>query len=156
MGNKKYLKDKDIQLINQKMELKISYPSATCEIHKNTLFWRGKIQPTPLSREYCVQIIYKLRMPPQVWVYGNELQKLDDPKFPHHYEIDVKKKRVRICLYRYREFSSKEFLSKTIIPWTVEWLYFYEIWLATGEWCGGGDHPNIGGKKYLKRRQSGD
>jgi len=21
------------------------------------------------------------------------------------------------------------------------WLFYYEIWLATGEWCGGGVHP---------------
>ena len=48
---------------------------------------------------------------------------------------------VQICLYRHREFTKDKFLANTIIPWTVEWLYFYEIWLATGEWCGGGEHP---------------
>ncbi|MGH8092034.1 MAG: hypothetical protein ACREIF_00990 [Chthoniobacterales bacterium] len=29
-------------------------------------------------------------------------------------------------------------LADTIVPWTSRWLYFYEIWLATGEWMGGG------------------
>ena len=32
-------------------------------------------------------------------------------------------------------------LATTIFPWTAEWLLHYEIWLATGEWTGGGYHP---------------
>lgn len=150
MGNRRYQKGKDITLSNQAIALKASYPSATCTICKNTLLWRGKVRPSPLSREYSVQMTYKLRRTPCVWVFGNELQKLDNPNFPHHYEIDAEKQRVEICLYRYKEFSSSKFLSKTIIPWTVEWLYFYEIWLATGEWCGGGEHPGVGQRKEIE------
>ena len=29
-------------------------------------------------------------------------------------------------------------LAWTIIPWLLEWLVEYEVWLVTGEWCGGG------------------
>lgn len=28
-----------------------------------------------------------------------------------------------------------------IVPWTSLWLYFFEDWLATDEWKGGGKHP---------------
>ena len=56
-------------------------------------------------------------------------------------------KMVRICLYRYSEFNVYKLLADTIIPWTVEWLYFYELWLATGEWLGGGEHPDLDRKK---------
>lgn len=35
-------------------------------------------------------------------------------------------------------------LAKTILPWTAEWLLHYEVWLVTGEWVGGGVHPNGG------------
>lgn len=92
---------------------------------------------------------------PSVWVLGDELQKLDSPDFPHRYEIDEEKKAVEICLYRYREFTTYKFISKTIVPWTVEWLYFYELWLATGEWYGGGEHPNAGNAKsdYMKEEK---
>ena len=38
-------------------------------------------------------------------------------------------------------------ISNTIIPWTIEWLYFYELWLATGEWLGGGEHVDSGFSK---------
>ena len=30
-------------------------------------------------------------------------------------------------------------IADTIVAWTCEWLIHYEIWLATGEWHGGGD-----------------
>jgi hypothetical protein len=34
-------------------------------------------------------------------------------------------------------------IAHTIIPWSVLWFYFFEGWLATGEWEGGGEHPNL-------------
>ena len=88
--------------------------------------------------------MYQLGKIPSVWVAGDELEKLDDPDFPHKYVVDAEKKKVWICLYRYSEFNSSKLLSNTIIPWTIEWLYFYELWLATGEWLGGGEHPGVG------------
>lgn len=32
-------------------------------------------------------------------------------------------------------------IANTIVPWAVEWLFFYEVWLVTGEWGGGGEWP---------------
>jgi hypothetical protein len=32
-------------------------------------------------------------------------------------------------------------LDRTIVPWAVLWLYFFEEWLRSGEWLGGGEHP---------------
>jgi hypothetical protein len=31
--------------------------------------------------------------------------------------------------------------TETIVPWISEWLMYYELWLSTGEWLGGGIHP---------------
>ena len=49
-----------------------------------------------------------------------------------------------MCLFRpgKYEWTFDTLVSKSIIPWAVEWLYYYEVWLATNEWCGGGEHPN--------------
>ena len=141
MANKDYIPKKAIRLFDQMMTLRAAYPSASCELRNGTLFWMGKIKPTPLSREYDVALIYSDSQVPKVWVLGDSLQKIDDAGFPHKYDVDVKNNMVQICLYRYREFTKDKFLANTIIPWTVEWLYFYENWLATGEWCGGGEHP---------------
>lgn len=38
-------------------------------------------------------------------------------------------------------------LVETIVPWTSEWLYFYEIWLVTGEWYAGVIYPGKGASK---------
>lgn len=33
-------------------------------------------------------------------------------------------------------------LVDTILPWTSQWLLYYELWLITGHWMGSGhDHP---------------
>ena len=34
--------------------------------------------------------------------------------------------------------NRKDLISDTIIPWVADWLLYYELWLATGEWLGGG------------------
>ena len=45
-----------------------------------------------------------------------------------------------LCLFYPGEWQHDRFLAVTIVPWTAEWLLHYEIWLATGEWTGGGRH----------------
>lgn len=32
-------------------------------------------------------------------------------------------------------------LDQTIVPWTMLWLFYFEEWLASGDWKGGGMHP---------------
>jgi len=128
--------------------LQAAYPDGKCGIEKHQkLVWGGKVRPTPLSQEYQVIMTWEQGWSPRVWVVGDNLQKLDDPEFPHKFHVDEENRMVRLCLYRYQEFSSSKYISRTIIPWTVEWLYFYEIWLATGVWCGGGEHPLEGERK---------
>lgn len=138
-----FFREKKIPLIHQKVALLANYPDSKCEIKREkSLIWSGKIRPTAISKEYSILICWKTGMAPHIWAFGDELERLDDPDFPHKYDINADSKMVRLCLYRYQEFSSYKFMAKTIIPWTVEWLYHYEIWLATGEWCGGGEHPS--------------
>lgn len=38
------------------------------------------------------------------------------------------------------EWKPRMKLADTIVPWAAEWLLHYELWLATGEWGGGGVH----------------
>ena len=48
-----------------------------------------------------------------------------------------------LCLYLpgSGEWYPDKPVAATILPWASLWLYYYEIWLATGEWLGGGVHP---------------
>lgn len=141
MANKSFQQQPHYRLIDQQIALMQSYPDASCYIHHGTLTWEGAIRPTALSRFYRVTVTYKIAIRPLVSVTGDELPGLDDPDFPHRFTIDRKKKSVNICLHLGHEFDSSQLISECIIPWAAEWLYFYEIWLATGEWCGGGKHP---------------
>jgi hypothetical protein len=49
--------------------------------------------------------------------------------------------------------STSTFIAYTILPWTSLWLYFYELWLVTGQWMGGGKHPSPEEKKEAKKSQ---
>jgi len=70
------------------------------------------------------------------------LKQLDDPDLPHKYRVDKDRQEIELCLFYGWDFTTQMLITDTIIPWTIEWLYYYEIWLSTGEWCGGGKHPS--------------
>lgn len=143
MAHKNFFKSKRHSLAQQKVALCKLFPKSVCNISKGRLIWKSKVKPTHLSREYNVELYFSVSKSPEVYIGGDELKKLENKDFPHNYGVDVKNKRVKICLYRYQEFLSNKLLSETIVPWAIEWLYYYEIWLATGEWHGGGEHPNV-------------
>jgi len=45
-------------------------------------------------------------------------------------------------------------IADTTVPWTAEWLANYEVWLATGEWHGGGEWPpRRGGEEQVDWRE---
>lgn len=151
VNKKNYIKNTPIPLVKQRVSLRSCYKNSECEIENNQLLWTGKVKPTALSKEYTLLILYTFKKSPKVWVIGDELEKIEDKDFPHIYDKDVEKKMVQICLYMNSEFNSSKYLSSTIIPWAIEWLYYYELWLITGKWLGGGRHPEKGAKKKQKQ-----
>ncbi len=103
------------------------------------LVWMGKIQPSPLSISYTIQIIYRTGKRPMVQIIEPKLQTRKGEKLPHVFHGKI------LCLYRakYGEWNSSMFLATTIVPWTSLWLLHYEIWFATGAWCGSkAEHPS--------------
>lgn len=98
----------------------------------------ANIRPTSRSVSYEVKIKYKLNQYPQIWVLNPALKRnLKNEKIPHMYD------QKRLCLFqpKYGEFRFSDYLSETIIPWVSLWLYHYENWHMTGNWEGGGEHP---------------
>ena len=121
------------------MHLKKEYPESNPVVHYDELIWYGQIRPSPVSRYYKIKIYCKgYSRRPKVVLYGDTIEGIDKPDFPHHFEINKDKQEVVLCLHMPHEFNYNYWIADTIIPWTQEWLYYYEIWLATGEWCGGG------------------
>jgi len=103
------------------------------------IIWRCELRPTALSRYYEVTLIYRLNGLPEVYVKRDDLVDVDAADFPHIYKRE--KNRVKLCLYYGKEFNTSMYISDTIIPWTVEWLFYYELWIKTKIWFGGGIHP---------------
>src|SRR5579871_5787013 len=99
--------------------------------------WRGKLQPTELSDIYTVEIAYALSQRPDVHVLDPQLKVHPGHKrLPHVYPGNS------LCLYTFGEWYPGLYIANTIVPWISLWLLFYETWLLTGKWKGGGTHPD--------------
>lgn len=90
--------------------------------------WIGTLQPTDESPEYTIKIVYVYPERPKVWVTSPTLV----PDACHQYPDKS------LCLYYPSDgdWNHKKLLAYTIVPWTAEWLMFYEVWLLTGNWYG--------------------
>jgi hypothetical protein len=99
----------------------------------NPFAWEGTLTPIGASG-YRVRIAYYPGLVrPQVTVLDPELVPREPGiKIPHTFKSG------RVCLHLNEEWNPSMYLHQTIVPWTCLWLYYYEVWHATGEWLGGG------------------
>jgi len=90
--------------------------------------WTGPLQPTPESSVYTVRISFTPSGIPAVRVLAPKPR----ATAPHRYRNGD------LCLYYPKDASwtPDQFIWRTIVPWTVSWLFFYELWLDTGKWLG--------------------
>jgi len=139
-------KAKKHTLAEQYSALRLSYPLFSVKLGRQSVSATGQIQPTPRSLPYTFKLKYRLAQRPKVNILEPQLEKHEngDP-IPHVYPGN------ELCLYypKYQEFNSSMLIADCIIPWTSLWLYHYENWHITGDWEGGGVHPqtNIDAKK---------
>lgn len=140
MANRFYTAPKNVAI--QLYNLKNKYECVNYEISTRGLIWIQKVRPSNLSREYTITVKYTRNIP-EVYLYSQGIIKEKDKKIPHCYKqeyINKNNELVKICLYypKYHEWTPNMLLSETIIPWAIEWLYFYENWRITDKWLGGG------------------
>lgn len=98
-------------------------------------------KPSPLSRNYSIRITMKRNKWPNVYVASpNLLELANDRKIPHLYS----QKKQKLCLFlpKVREWHFGKILSRTVVPWIYLWLFYFEEWLFSDEWKGGGIHPD--------------
>ena len=110
------------------------------ELSSGRLTWHYGTQPTALSREYSIRITYRQGDSPKVLVREPKLVELaGDRPLPHVYQQSPP----LLCLYRPGKHEWTPFmrLDQTIVPWTSLWLFYFEDWLVSDEWKGGGEHP---------------
>ena len=100
--------------------------------------------------KYLLRVFIAKHHSPKVYIISPKIQKKNGESPPHIYELDSKwnsKEQhydsLRLCLYypSNEEFVYGDPLMPTVISWAIKWTVFYELWLLTGEWFGGGIHP---------------
>lgn len=108
-------------------------------VTRSKLTAEGYVQPTIWSRTYRVRLSYSLGSQPSVNVISPELQRSSPLSDTHRYRDGS------LCLYRpgFRDWRPQDFVGESVVPWVSEWLFFYELWLTTGWWLGGGQHPTV-------------
>lgn len=134
-----------LTLPQQLLNIKKTFPTDEAFIDYPYLIIKMQIKPSEVSSKYPITIKYDDRKSVKAWVTGN-LKKLDNPNFPHNHGVDKERGCVQMCLYypKNNEWDSSRLITKTIIPWISEWLFYYELWLGSDEWYGGGIHPERG------------
>lgn len=98
----------------------------------------GDWQPTALSPQYSVEIVYKQGLRPRIAIVSPVLTLgPGHTKLPHVFDGQKS-----ICVHTADQWNPSMLIADTILPWISQWLYFYEVWALTGIWLGKGTHPD--------------
>lgn len=138
-------KNKRFTITQQFEFLRHTFPESKGFLDRgNALSWTCTLQPTAISPKYRIRILCKDNgkgYVPKIFVISPQPLKLAEghKRLPHVYNHEKQ----QLCLYDWRcdEWKPSFSIASTIVPWAAEWLYFYEAWVITGEWLGGGRHP---------------
>ena len=102
------------------------------------------------DRRYKIRLDYYVTGSPNVYVVSptiNMSDFLEIHTFGLKFHGAYNKELPCLCLTHYEsdKWNSSIMLTESYIPWAIEWTEFYELWLLTGIWYGGGVH--LGGDK---------
>ena len=137
MGNKA------ITAIQQYNILRHEFPESSGSVRCGTMTWFGEFMPSALSDTYRLKITYTIGKPPKVYIVSPKPLPLAEgaKRLPHTYSYSNGKQQLCLFLPKAGEWNSSMFIATTIVHWAVQWMYYYEIWVTTGKWMGGG-HGN--------------
>lgn len=123
----------DLGIAHQALALRHVFPGTTAHIKSDCLTWSGKLQPTDAAHTYTVSLRASQGRVPTIIVTEPSLQPDEDGRLPHVYSDGS------LCLSRFGQWHPRMLYVDTVLPWTAEWLMFYELWLAVGLWLGDGE-----------------
>lgn len=117
------------------------------------LHYRFRVSPSDYGRVYECELRMKPDgRAPEMFVLSPDLTMVaGESKLPHVYPSTGLG--TKLCLWRpkKREWLPQMQLMDTYIAWTAEWLWYYEDWLTTGTWHGGGEHPRSRRKRWQQQ-----
>lgn len=132
-----------LKLYRNVKQVKDTYLNATGGVKCGKAELILRLQPTESSIVYTIRLAAKQGSTAvSVYVIEPAIKKHENGKrVPHLYQDGS------LCLYYppNKEWIYTDSWAETIVPWTALWLYYYELWQATGKWLGGGVH----GKKSI-------
>jgi len=113
----------------QMLHMRKHFPRFKCSLKNRCLQCTGNIIPDEGCNEYTIRIVYHRRGVPKVYIEHPTIT----PSPAIHTYADG-----RLCLYdpRVTPWSGKYHLHETIMPWTAEWLVYFELYKIHGEWFG--------------------
>lgn len=128
----------------------LHFPGAEIQLiqGRELRFWFS-ISPTAFSREYRCLLLITRAGSPEMFVLGPDLASLADGRsLPHIYRHAGDSTKLCLWLPRKHEWTAQMRLLETYIAWTSEWLNYFEEWLLTDHWAGGGEHPTPKKKRW--------
>ena len=137
------VRSKRFTAMQQMAALKSQYNfnNSQWRIRPHGFTWLFNVTPTALSDTYTLKMVYNEPFFPNVYVISPKPLTLAEGaiRLPHTYDT----KKQCLCLFRphYGEWNNTMLIANTIVHWVIEWLYYYENWVYTGKWLGGG-HGN--------------
>ncbi|GLR88206.1 hypothetical protein GCM10007857_49180 [Bradyrhizobium iriomotense] len=139
----------------QDAEIRRLFPDFRLTAHADWIaVWEGPLRPA--SKTYRVRIVHFRRTIFEGWTLDNPYVTVhvvdplvgaemlaNETLLPHVYWNDRNPAWPALCLWDPKEmfWTPKMSIATTIIPWTSEWLLFFEYWQISGEFLGPGRHP---------------
>jgi hypothetical protein len=117
--------------------MQVLFPWLHYSLKRNAIIWKGTFRPFAGSKQYTVQIQSEIGRRPKVSILAPSLTSYPNEKVPHTFSDGS------LCLHLNEEWSGRFFIADVIMPWLAEWLFFYETWLVTGKWHGGGHGEDV-------------
>lgn len=131
--NKKII---SIPLQYSKLTNKFSGIIVEKQISVNGFYLVLNMKPFENSLDYRVLFFQERNKKPKTYILSPNIYELTNGKEPPHvYEFN--ESLCRLCLNLPSEVDTNKYYDY-VIPWISDWLAYFEMWLITGEWYGGG------------------
>lgn len=122
----------ELSLPVQALALARLVPHGQVRLRPHKLIWHGQVQPTAASGTYDLRLEARRGTTPTVAVTSPALKPNEDGHLPHVYDTGS------LCVSRFGDWRPHMLFTDSMLPWACEWLFFYELWLASGLWYGDG------------------
>jgi hypothetical protein len=119
----------------QKKQVEDHFHFLKCRIEQNVLICTGYVQPEGCNKQYKVQIRYVVGKEPKSTILSpfiepsKHIHMYQDHSLCLHYPPDM-------------EWNERTAIYKYTIPWLIEWIIFYELYLVNGNKWEGRESPN--------------